>query len=246
MLRQEILCESSILGDPDERFCPNPIIMDQNPEMKNLLQTVTPVLTNGVMQVVLLGTVKIRKSKHFAVKEKFFEILLYLESQQKAKEANEVKTKEADDNSEKEKKTRQKTSKQIRACFGPAKDCTNCKSKGAELMQFPPNDEDNVLQPGAKQINSFKRCSACHVVAYCSEVIHTRLLRCNSPFNCNTVFPVHLLMPSFVRTARENIGSTTTKSCAKFCPTRKNLGGASTRRKTASPAAVKSLRIGST
>jgi len=169
MLRQEILCESSILGDPDERFCPNPIIMDQNPEMKNLLQTVTPVLTNGVMQVVLLGTVKIRKSKHFAVKEKFFEILLYLESQQKAKEANEVKTKEADDNSEKEKKTRQNTSKQIRACFGPAKDCTNCKSKGAELMQFPPNDEDNVLQPGAKQINSFKRCSACHVVAYCSE-----------------------------------------------------------------------------
>ena len=229
MLRQEILCESSILGDPDERFCPNPVIMDQNPEMKNLLQTVTPVLTNGVIQVVLLGTVKIRKSKPLAVKEKFFEILLYLESQQKAKEANEVKTKEADDNSEKEKKTRQNTSKQIRACFGPAKDCTNCKSKGAELMQFPPNDEDDVLLPGAKAINSFKRCSACHVVAYCSEVIHPRFLRCSSiSFNSKTVFPVHFFIPLCFRTARENIGSTTTRRCAKFCQIRKNLGGAST------------------
>jgi len=162
MLQQEILRKSSILGDPEERFRPNPIIMDQNPEMKNLLQTVTPVLTNGVMQVVLLGTVKIRKSNPLCVKEKFFEILLYLDSEQKAKEA---KTKEA----EKEKKSKPSTSKEIRACFGPAKDCANCKSKGAELMQFPPNDEDDVLQPGAKEIHSFKRCSACHVVAYCSE-----------------------------------------------------------------------------
>ena len=169
MLQQEILRKSSILGDPEERFRPNPIIMDQNPEMKNLLQTVTPVLTNGVMQVVLLGTVKIRKSNPLCVKEKFFEILLYLDSEQKAKEA---KTKEA----EKEKKSKPSTSKEIRACFGPAKDCANCKSKGAELMQFPPNDEDDVLQPGAKEIHSFKRCSACHVVAYCSEVSHWLLM----------------------------------------------------------------------
>ena len=90
MLEQEILCKSSILGDSEERFRPNPTIMDQNPEMKNLLQTVTPVLTNGVMQVVLLGTVKIRKSNPLCVKEKFFEILLYLDSEQKAKEEAEA------------------------------------------------------------------------------------------------------------------------------------------------------------
>lgn len=239
MLQQEILRKSSILGDPEERFRPNPIIMDQNPEMKNILQTVTPVLTNGVMQVVLLGTVKIRKSKPLSVKEKFFEILLYLDSQQKAKEANDEKTKESEDNSEKEKKSRPSTSKQIRACFGPAKDCTNCKSKGAWLMQFPPNDEDDVLHPTAKDINSFKRCSACHVVAYCSEVSYAILFMMKQ-------YILVMLYSLCFRTASENIGSTTTKRCAKFCQTRKNLGGASTRRKTASHAAARSLRIGST
>ena len=172
MLQQEILFKSSILGDPEERFRPNPKIMDQHPEMKKLLQTVTPVLTNGVMQVVLLGTVKIRKSNPLLVKEKFFEILLYLDSQQKAKEAKEAKTKEGDNPEKKQKANSVQSSKQIRACFGQAKDCINCKSKGAQIVQLPPHEEDNVLQPGAKDITGFKRCSACHVVAYCSEVSH--------------------------------------------------------------------------
>ena len=58
----------------------------------------------------------------------------------------------------------------IRACFGPANECSNCKNKGADLLQCPPNDEDHVLQPNNKALSGFKRCSACHVVAYCSEV----------------------------------------------------------------------------
>ena len=79
MLNQDIMQESSIWGNPDERFCPNPVVMDKNPKMKKLLQTVEGVPSNGFMQMLilgmvkLLGKVKMKGSKPQTVKEKFFE-----------------------------------------------------------------------------------------------------------------------------------------------------------------------------
>ena len=182
MLNQDIMQESSIWGNPDERFCPNPAVMDKNPKMKKLLQTVEGAPSNGFMQMLilgmvkLLGKVKMKGSKPQTVKEKFFETLRYLEAEQKTKGEDKAKTKEMVGD--------KKPKNSIRACFGPATECSNCKNKGADLLQCPPNDEDHVLLPNSKAPSGFKRCSACHVVAYCSEVkLFTRFFLPSLSFN---------------------------------------------------------------
>ena len=234
MLNQDIMQESSIWGNPDERFCPNPAVMDKNPKMKKLLETVEGVPSNGFMQMLilgmvkLLGKVKMKGSKPQTVKEKFFETLRYLELEQKTKGEDKAKTKEMVGD--------KKPKNSIRACFGPATECSNCKNKGADLLQFPPNDEDHVLLPNNKAPSGFKRCSACHVVAYCSEVkLFTRF-----------VYHLCLLTPLDLRIANESIGSTIIRRCARFSRTRRSSVEAGTQARPASPAVANRPPTGST
>ena len=234
MLNQDIMQESSIWGNPDERFCPNPAVMDKNPKMKKLLQTVEGAPSNGFMQMLilgmvkLLGKVKMKGSKPQTVKEKFFETLRYLEAEQKTKGEDKAKTKEMVGD--------KKPKNSIRACFGPATECSNCKNKGADLLQFPPNDEDHVLLPNNKALSGFKRCSACHVVAYCSEVkLFTR-------FVCH----LRLFTPLDLRIANESIGSTIIRRCARFSRRRRSSVEGCTQARPASPAVANRPPTGST
>ena len=234
MLNQDIMQESSIWGNPDERFCPNPAVMDKNPKMKKLLETVEGAPSNGFMQMLilgmvkLLGKVKMKGSKPQTVKEKFFETLRYLEAEQKTKGEDKAKTKEMVGD--------KKPKNSIRACFGPATECSNCKNKGANLLQCPPNDEDHVLLPNNKALSGFKRCSACHVVAYCSEVkLFTRF-----------VYHLCLLTPLDLRIANESIGSTIIRRCARFSRTRRSSVEAGTQARPASPAVANRPPTGST
>ena len=234
MLNQDIMQESSIWGNPDERFCPNPAVMDKNPKMKKLLQTVEGVPSNGFMQMLilgmvkLLGKVKMKGSKPQTVKEKFFETLRYLELEQKTKGEDKAKTKEMVGD--------KKPKNSIRACFGPATECSNCKNKGADLLQFPPNDEDHVLLPNSKALSGFKRCSACHVVAYCSEVkLFTRF-----------VYHLRIFTPFDLRIANESIGSTIIRRCARFSRRRRSSVEGCTQARPASPAVANRPPTGST
>ena len=232
MLNQDIMQESSIWGNPDERFCPNPAVMDKNPKMKKLLKTVEGAPSNGFMQMLLLGMVKLlgkvkmKGSKPQTVKEKFFETLRYLEAEQKTKGEDKAKTKEIVSD--------KKPKSSIRACFGPATECSNCKNKGADLLQFPPNDEDHVLLPNNKAPSGFKRCSACHVVAYCSEV------------KLRFVYHLRLFTPLDPRIANESIGSTIIRRCARFSRTRRSSVEAGTQARPASPAVANRPPTGST
>ena len=234
MLNQDIMQESSIWGNPDERFCPNPAVMDKNPKMKKLLLTVEGAPSNGFMQMLilgmvkLLGKVKMKGSKPQTVKEKFFETLRYLETEQKTKDDDKAKTKEM--------VCDKKPKNSIRACFGPATECSNCRNKGANLLQCPPHDEDHVLLPNNKALSGFKRCSACHVVAYCSEV------------KLFTGFVYHLCLftPLDLRIANESIGSTIIRRCARFCRTRRSSVEGCTQARPASPAVAKRPPTGST
>ena len=50
--------------------------------------------------------------------------------------------------------------KTLKHCFGPSTTCQNCESR-----RETPREESN-----------FKRCTACYVVAYCSEVMYKTIL----------------------------------------------------------------------